>query len=58
MPNGLAGVAVVMGLTFIAFEGYEVIVQSDEEVRIPKGVFQVVVTTFIIYSLINWIVFH
>lgn len=36
MPNGLGGLASAMGLTFIAFEGYEVIVQSGEEVKNPK----------------------
>ena len=35
MPNGLGGLAAAMGLTFIAFEGYEVIVQSGEEVKKP-----------------------
>ncbi len=36
MPNGFAGVLAAMGLTFIAFEGYEIIVQSGEEVRSPE----------------------
>ena len=36
MPNGVAGVLAAMGLTFIAFEGYEIIVQSGEEVKEPE----------------------
>ncbi|MFB6197461.1 MAG: APC family permease, partial [Halobacteriaceae archaeon] len=43
-PRGLGGVFTAMGLTFIAFEGYEIIVQSGEEVvnpqkTIPKAIF-------------------
>ena len=36
MPNGFVGVLAAMGLTFIAFEGYEIIVQSGEEVKNPE----------------------
>jgi basic amino acid/polyamine antiporter, APA family len=36
MPNGIAGLVAAMGLTFIAFEGYEIIVQTGEEVKNPK----------------------
>ncbi len=36
IPNGIAGVLAAMGLTFIAFEGYEIIVQSGEEVKNPE----------------------
>lgn len=36
LPNGFTGVLVAMGLTFIAFEGYEIIVQSGEEVKNPE----------------------
>ncbi|MBI5355465.1 MAG: amino acid permease [Candidatus Aenigmarchaeota archaeon] len=35
-PNGWAPVGVVMGLTFIAFEGFEIIVQTGEEIKNPK----------------------
>ncbi len=35
-PSGLAGILLAMGLTFIAFEGYEIIAQSGEEVKEPK----------------------
>ncbi|MEW5747826.1 MAG: amino acid permease [Candidatus Thermoplasmatota archaeon] len=34
--KGLADVFMVMGFTFIAFEGYEIIVQCGEEVKNPK----------------------
>ena len=36
LPNGYGGVFTAMGLTFIAFEGYEIIAQCSEEVRDPK----------------------
>ena len=35
-PIGIAGIVAAMGLTFIAFEGYEIIVQTGEEVKNPK----------------------
>ncbi len=34
--NGWGGVFAAMGLTFIAFEGYEIIAQTSEEVNDPK----------------------
>ena len=34
--GGITGVLTAMGLTFIAFEGYEIIVQAGEEVKNPK----------------------
>jgi APA family basic amino acid/polyamine antiporter len=36
MPEGWSGVFLAMGLTFIAFEGYEIIAQAGEEVKNPK----------------------
>jgi amino acid transporter len=36
LPIGLGGMVAAMGLMFIAFEGYEVIVQTGEEVKNPK----------------------
>lgn len=44
MANGMGGVFKAMGLTFIAFQGFEVIAQSSEEIRnpeknIPRAVF-------------------
>jgi basic amino acid/polyamine antiporter, APA family len=41
MPNGVGGLVAAMGLTFIAFEGYEIIVQTGEEVkRTPRKTYQ------------------
>lgn len=36
LPLGISGMVAAMGLTFIAFEGYEIIVQTGEEVKNPK----------------------
>jgi hypothetical protein len=54
LPNGLGGVFVAMGLTFIAFEGYEIIAQSGEEVvnprrNIPRAVFAAIAIAVAIY---------
>lgn len=35
-PLGWTGILAAMGLTFIAFEGYEIIAQAGEEVQNPK----------------------
>jgi amino acid transporter/nucleotide-binding universal stress UspA family protein len=57
MPEGFSGVLVAMGLTFIAFEGYEIIVQAGEEVEnprknIPKAVFLSLLIVIPIYILV------
>ncbi len=57
LPNGMAGVFVAMGLTFIAFEGYEIIAQSGEEVKdpmrnIPRAIFISLIIVVIIYVLV------
>ncbi len=36
LPNGWGGVFKAMGLTFIAFQGFEVISQCSEEIKNPK----------------------
>ncbi len=36
LPNGFGHVFIAMGLTFIAYEGYEIIAQCSEEVRAPE----------------------
>tara|TARA_Y100000590_G_scaffold183991_1_gene209550 strand:- start:95 stop:2380 length:2286 start_codon:yes stop_codon:yes gene_type:complete len=36
LPYGAAGLALAMGLTFIAFEGYEIISQAGDEIKNPK----------------------
>ncbi len=57
LANGLGGVFVAMGLTFIAFEGYEIIAQSGEEVKdpkrnIPRAIFISIIIVVIIYALV------
>lgn len=57
MPNGWSGVLKSMGLTFIAFEGYEVIAQSSEEIKnprknIPRAVFLSLLIVVPIYILV------
>ncbi|MGK7313422.1 MAG: amino acid permease [Candidatus Longimicrobiales bacterium M2_2A_002] len=56
-PEGLGGVLTAMGLTYIAFEGYEIIVQAGEEVRnpkrnIPRAVFWSLAIVIPIYILV------
>ncbi len=58
-PNGLGGVLVAMGLTFIAFEGYEIIAQSGEEVmnpkrNIPRAIFLAIAVAVVIYILVGF----
>jgi amino acid transporter/nucleotide-binding universal stress UspA family protein len=36
LPNGFTGILAAMGLTFIAFEGYDLIATVSEEVKDPK----------------------
>jgi amino acid transporter/nucleotide-binding universal stress UspA family protein len=57
MAKGWGGVFSAMGLTFIAFEGYEVIAQCSEEIRnprrnIPRAVFLSLLVVIPIYILI------
>ncbi len=57
LANGWGGVFKAMGLTFIAFEGYEVIAQSSEEIKnpkknIPKAVFLSLIIVVPIYLLV------
>jgi amino acid transporter/nucleotide-binding universal stress UspA family protein len=59
-PNGFGGILTAMGLTFIAFEGYEIIVQAGEEVKnprqnIPKAVFLSLVIVVPIYMLVAFV---
>jgi len=59
-PNGMAGILTAMGLTFIAFEGYEIIVQAGEEVKdprhnIPKAVFLSLAIVVPIYILVAFV---
>ena len=56
-PMGFSGVFVAMGLTFIAFEGYDLIATvaeeiKDPEVNIPKATFISLAITMVIYILV------
>ena len=55
--NGWAGIFSAMGLTFIAFEGYEIIAQTSEEVEdpkrnIPRAVFLSLLIVIPVYLLV------
>lgn len=57
LPEGVVGLWVAMGLVFIAFEGYEVIVQTAEEVEnpkktIPQAILISICVAIVIYVLI------
>ena len=57
MTKGWAGVLGAMGLTFIAFEGYEIIAQTSEEVEdpkrnVPRAVFLAIFIVIPIYLLV------
>jgi amino acid transporter/nucleotide-binding universal stress UspA family protein len=59
-PAGLGGVLVAMGLTFIAFEGYDLIATVAEEIKdpeknIPKATFISLSITIVIYLLILFV---
>ncbi len=60
LPNGFGGVFMAMGLTFIAFEGYEVIAQTAEEVKnprknIPRAIFLSLLIVVPIYILVAFV---
>ena len=60
-PEGIIGIVSAMGLTFIAFEGYEIIVQAGEEVRnprknIPRAIFLSLAIVIPIYMLVAFVV--
>jgi amino acid transporter/nucleotide-binding universal stress UspA family protein len=60
MPNGIGGVFLAMALTFIAFEGYEIIAQSGEEVinpmhNVPRAVFISIAVVVVIYVLVAFV---
>ncbi|MDW0139497.1 MAG: amino acid permease, partial [Nitrososphaeraceae archaeon] len=60
VPMGIGGIVAAMGLTFIAFEGYEVIVQTGEEVKnprrnIPRAIFISLTAVVILYCLIAFV---
>jgi amino acid transporter/nucleotide-binding universal stress UspA family protein len=59
-PHGSGGVFKAMGLTFIAFQGFEVITQSSEEIinprkNIPRAVFYSLLIVIPIYILVAFV---
>jgi amino acid transporter/nucleotide-binding universal stress UspA family protein len=59
-PAGLGGVLVAMGLTFIAFEGYDLIATVAEEIKdpernIPRATFIALAITITMYLLILFV---
>ncbi len=60
-PRDIIGIVSAMGLTFIAFEGYEIIVQAGEEVReprknIPRAIFLSLAIVVPIYMLVAFVI--
>lgn len=58
MPHGWMGIFSAMGLTFIAFEGYEIIAQSGEEAidpkrNVPRAIILSIVIAVGIYLLVS-----
>lgn len=58
--KGFLGILTAMGLTYIAFEGYEIIAQSGEEVRepqknIPKAIFLSLLIVVPIYIFVAFV---
>lgn len=58
LPNGTMSIFVAMGFTFIAFEGYEIIAQSGEEVidpkrNIPRAIFASIAVAVVIYIAVG-----
>lgn len=61
LPYGFMSIFVAMGLTFIAFEGYEIIAQSGEEVvdpkrNIPRAIFLAIGVAVLIYICVGFAV--
>lgn len=60
LPEGMGGVLVAMGLTFIAFEGYDLIATVAEEIKepernIPRAIFISLGLTVVVYLLILFV---
>jgi amino acid transporter/nucleotide-binding universal stress UspA family protein len=60
LPNGFISIFIAMGLTFIAYEGYEIIAQSGEEVvnpkrNIPRATFLSIAIAVTIYVLVGFV---
>ena len=60
IPYGISGIFLAMGLTFVAFEGYEIIAQSGEELvdpkrNLPRAIFYSIGITVIVYLLVAFV---
>ena len=60
LPHGIRGVILAMGLTFVAFEGYEIIAQSGEEVKdpgrnVPRAIFLAIAIVVVIYLAVAFV---
>ena len=60
LPQGFLGVFLAMGLTFVAFEGFEVITNTAEEARnprknIPRAIFLTLVISTVLYVVIAFV---
>ncbi|KPL03210.1 MAG: hypothetical protein AMJ90_03605 [candidate division Zixibacteria bacterium SM23_73_2] len=59
-PKGFGSVITAMGLTFIAFEGYDIITTVSEEIKdpeknIPKAIFRALIMVIPLYLLILFV---
>ncbi len=60
LPHGWAGVFAAMGLTFVAFEGYEIIAQTGEELfepekNLPRAIFLSIGIVVAIYLIVAFV---
>ena len=60
LPHGAGGVILAMGLTFVAFEGYEIIAQSGEEVKepernVPRAIFFAIGIVVLVYLSVAFV---
>jgi amino acid transporter len=60
LPHGIGGVILAMGLTFVAFEGYEIIAQSGEEVKspernVPRAIFGAIAIVVVVYLAVAFV---
>jgi amino acid transporter len=60
--SGFSAVFLAMGLTFVAFEGYEIIAQSGEEVKnpkktIPRAIFMSIIVAVTLYVCVFYIAY-
>ena len=60
LPFGMSGVLAAMALTFVAFEGYEIIAQSGEELidpekNLPRAIFYSIAVVVVVYLLVAFV---